>query len=190
MSGAGSIFGKLLADWDHVEHTVSEDFRWFGEAAENLVHGHPYPDAAQAPDDDESLRHLNPAIGRTVSGDAVRAALATQAPAVMPVNVGTATTLEEPMSLLDTLKTHVAADLAEVEGKLKDVDEEALAILNRVMANPETASVLKDLDGLASAVGIPAGTISGVAGGLKTVLSLYADDPAAPAPVAAAAAAQ
>ena len=114
MSGDGSIFGRLLADWDHVEHTA--------EAAAGDVSGwfhreHPYPDASQAP-------------------------------AVMPVNVGTATTLEEPMSLLDTLKTHVAADLAEVEGKLKDVDEEALAILNRVMANPETASVLKDLDGL------------------------------------------
>lgn len=96
------------------------------------------------------------------------------------------------MSLLDTIKTHVEADVAELEGKLKGVDEDALAILNRVLANPETASVLKDLDGLASAVGIPAGTISGVATGLKTVLSLYADDPAAApaAPVAAAPAGQ
>ena len=157
MSGDSSIFGKLLADWDHVEHAA-------GAAAEDVSgwfrRDHPYPDAPQAP-------------------------------AVMPVNVGTAaaavTTMEDPMSLLDTIKTHVEADVAELEGKLKGVDEDALAILNRVLANPETASVLKDLDGLASAVGIPAGTISGVAGGLKTVLSLYADDPAvaAPAPVAA-----
>ena len=158
MSGDGSIFGRLLADWDHVEHTAEAAA---GDVSDWFRRDHPYPDA-------------------------------TQAPAAMPVNVGTATTLEEPMSLLDTIKTHVEADVAELEGKLKGVDEGALAILNRVLANPETASVLKDLDGLASAVGIPAGTISGVAGGLKTVLSLYADEPPAQPqqPVAAAPAAQ
>ena len=152
MSGGSSIFGRLLADWDHVQHTAEaaavDAVSWFHR-------DHPYPDA-------------------------------TQAPASSPVTVNAATTLEEPMSLLDTIKTHVEADVAELEGKLKGVDEDALAILNRVLANPETASVLKDLDGLATIVGIPSGTIAGVAGGLKTVLSLYADAaPAAPAPVAA-----
>ena len=153
MSGE-PILGRLLAEWDSAQHAVAEEFRWFGEAAENLVHGHPYPDA-------------------------------TQAPAAQPVNVGTATTQEEPMSLLDTIKN----DIAEAEAKLKDIDEEALGKLNAVMAHPEASVVLNDLAGLASIVGIPEGTISGVAAGLKTVLSLYAQPaqaPVAPEPVVAA----
>lgn len=147
MSGDGSIFGRLLADWDHVEHTA--------EAAAGDVSGwfhrdHPYPDAPQAP-------------------------------AVMPVNVEAAPAAqpeENDMSLLDTIKNDVAA----VEAKLEGVDEEALGVLNAVMANPETAGVLKDLGGLAAIVGIPEGTITGVAAGLKTILSLYAQPAATEAP--------
>jgi hypothetical protein len=102
---------------------------------------------------------------------------ATQAPAAQPVNLtaAPAATQEEPMSLLDTIRN----DIAEVEAKLKDVDEAALGKLNAVMAHPEASVVLNDLAGLASIVGIPEGTIAGVAAGLKTVLSLYAQ-PAQP----------
>jgi hypothetical protein len=107
-------------------------------------------------------------------------------PATMKAATAAAPPQEDTMPLLDTLKTHVEADLAEVEAKLKGLDEAALGKLNTVMANPETADILNDINGLASVVGIPQGAIAGVASGLKVLLGLYAPDPAAaPAPVAA-----
>lgn len=79
------------------------------------------------------------------------------------------------MSLFDTLDK----DFADVKAKLQGLDEDALTKVTTVLANPETADVLNDLSGLATAVGIPPGTITGVAQGLKTVLGLYAQpDPA------------
>ena len=105
---------------------------------------------------------------------------ASQAPAATTATVGTTTTTEDHMSLLDSLKNEVAS----VEAKLQAVDEDALGWLNAVSANPEAKTVLSDLAGLAGVIGLPAGTISGVAAGLKTVLSLYAQqgDGVAPAP--------
>jgi len=100
--------------------------------------------------------------------------LTSQAPDVHPATVDTATQ-EEPMSLFDTLDK----DFADVKAKLQGLDEDALTKVTTVLANPETADVLNDLSGLATAVGIPPGTITGVAQGLKTVLGLYAQpDPA------------
>lgn len=78
------------------------------------------------------------------------------------------------MTMFDTLRTHVESDVAEIEAKLKGADEEALGWLSAVAANPEAKAALSDLAGLASIVGLPVGTISGVVGGIKTVLSLYA----------------
>lgn len=142
-----------MARMPNFEEDIKRDFRWFSEHAEHVMHPGDHPYAPLAP--------------------AATPVNLTAAPAAQPE--------ENDMSLLDTIKTHVEADVAELEGKLKGVDDAALAVLNRVLANPETASVLKDLDGLATIVGIPSGTIAGVAGGLKTVLSLYADAaPAAP----------
>ena len=141
------VFGKLLAEWDSAGHAVKGAAE---EAAEDVS---------------SWFRREHPYPD------------ASQAPAAMPVNLRTATTLEDPMSLLDTIKNGVA----EAEAKLEGVDEEALALLKSVTASPEAAVVLKDLGGLASIVGIPEGAITGVAAGLKTLLSLYAQ-PAAPAP--------
>ena len=105
---------------------------------------------------------------------------APETPAPQPVNLTAAAAAaepqEEPMSLLDTIKR----DVADVEAKLASVDEDALAKLNTVLANPETADVLSDLAGLGAIVGIPEGTIAGIAGGLKTLLGLYPPAPAQP----------
>lgn len=75
--------------------------------------------------------------------------------------------------------TAIRNDIATIDAKLQAVDETALNKLDTVMANPEAAAVLSDLSGLAGIVGIPSGAIAGVAAGLKTLLSLYAPDPAA-----------
>lgn len=78
------------------------------------------------------------------------------------------------MSLLDTAKTA----LAEAEAKLEGLDEEALGLLRKVQANPETAVILGDLGSLASVAGIPQGFITGSAAALKVLLAAYAPDPA------------
>jgi hypothetical protein len=113
---------------------------------------------------------------------------ASQAPAAATATVEAAPAAqppEEDMSLLDTIKNGVA----EAEAKLEGLDEEALALLKSVMANPEAAAVMKDLGGLASVVGLPPNVITGAAGALKTVLSLYPAEPVAEAPAPAPAAA-
>jgi len=92
-----------------------------------------------------------------------------QAPDVHPATVDTAPTQEEDMSVFDTIKQ----DIAEAEAKFEGVAEADVAKLKAVMANPETAGVFSDLAGLAAPLGIPAGAISGVATGIKTLLGLY-----------------
>jgi hypothetical protein len=112
--------------------------------------------------------------------------LTTQTPAKQPATMASATaaaaTKETPMSIITAIRN----DIATIDAKLQAVDETALNRLDAVMANPEAAAVLSDLSGLAGIVGIPSGAIAGVAAGLKTLLSLYAPDQAAPsAPVGA-----
>ena len=107
------------------------------------------------------------------------AANLTQTPAQRPATMASATaaaaTKETPMSIITAIRN----DIATIDAKLQAVDETALNKLDTVMANPEAAAVLSDLSGLAGIVGIPSGAIAGVAAGLKTLLSLYAPDPAA-----------
>lgn len=93
------------------------------------------------------------------------------------------------MSVLDDIEGFIA-DVREVGPEaiadVKAVGAAAVADLKAVKANPETADVLGDLSKLAALapmVGIPAGAIAGVAGGLKTIISLYdTATAAAPAP--------
>lgn len=118
-------------------------------------------------------------------------------PATMAAATAAAATQEEPVSVLDDIEGFIS-DVKEIGPQaiadVKEVGAAAVADLKAVRANPETADILADLGRLAAlapAVGIPAGVIAGVSGGLKTIISLYEQATAAPAePQQQAAAAQ
>jgi len=112
-------------------------------------------------------------------------------PATAPDTMGAATAAAEPqeetVSVIDDLEGFIN-DVREIGPQaiadVKEIGAAAVADLKAVKANPETADVLADIGKLASlapAVGIPAGVIAGVSGGLKTIISLYDTATAAPA---------
>lgn len=91
------------------------------------------------------------------------------------------------MSVLDDLEGFIS-DVKEIGPQaiadVKAVGAAAVADLKAVKANPETADVLGDLSKLAAlapVVGIPAGAIAGIAGGIKVLVSLYDTATASPA---------
>lgn len=106
-------------------------------------------------------------------------AAASPAPAPQPVNLRTTAPTapkENTMSL--------SADLKAFAGRLDTIGEEAVTKLEAVAANPATAEVFDVLHTL-TGLGLDPSIISGVAAGLKTLVSIYAPDPAqqaAPAP--------
>lgn len=88
-----------------------------------------------------------------------------QAPAAMPVNLGTTPQQEEDMSL--------SADMHALATRLEAVGEEAVTKLEAVAANPATADVFTVLHQL-TGLPIDPATISEVATGLSTLVKIYA----------------
>ena len=167
MSGDSSIFGRLLADWDHVEHAA-------GAAAEDVSdwfrRDHPYPDASQAP-------------------------------AVMPVNVEAAPAAqpeENDMSELVKLEADVKNDLTEgmtyLEGLVGRVKAAAPGIIGTI--DQVSGSTVGKLIETAAGRILPSNIEDMVVTFLAPLFDKYGQPaaPAAPAdpavPVAAAPAAQ
>lgn len=96
-------------------------------------------------------------------------AAASPAPASQPVNLRTTAPKESTMSL--------SADLKAFAGRLDTLGEEAVTKLEAVAANPATAEVFDVLHTL-TGLGLDPSIISGVASGLKTLVSIYTPDPA------------